>query len=381
MDYPHPWVKLGADGIDISQAYATGIGNWDKVSIQYGYSDFAPGTDEHAALNKIIEDAARNGLTFLTDQDARPPGSASPFANLWDNGKDPVAELQEVMKVRAAALQSFSEENIPEGETMAQLQDVLVPVYLYHRYQTEAATKTIGGLNYTYAMRGDRQVPTSPVSGADQRRALKAVLQTISPEFLSLPPKIIALIPPRPSFIEPYEDFPSHTGLTFDPLAAAETAAHATVSVLLDSARAARLIQYHAEDAQQPGLDEIFNAMLNATWKSKPPGGNLAAVKRVIDDVVLSQMMTLAADEKAADEVRAATLYQLTELRIWLTRQASTATDPQRTAHMLYAAAQIRKFEQDPTQTLKPTPPLESPPGAPIGSTEWNGTRFQCAIP
>ena len=382
MDYPHPWVKLAADGsIDLSQAYATGIGEWDKVSIEYGYSDFAPGTDEHAALNKIIADAAQRGLTLLTDQDARPPGSASPFTNLWDNGKDPVAELQNVMKIRAAALAHFGEEDIREGEPMALLQDVLVPIYLYHRYQTEAATKTIGGLNYTYALRGDGQIPTAPVSPADQRRALAAVLQTISPEFLALPAKITKMIPPRPSQIERYEDFPSHTGLTFDPLAAAETSADATVSVLLDPARAARLIQYHAENARQPGLNEVFDALLNATWRSKPRSGDLAAVERVVDDVVLNEMMRLAADEKAADEVRAATLYQLTELRSWLAKQAVAATDPQQKAHMLFAAAQIRKFEQEPTQTLKPTPMLESPPGAPIGTTEWNGIRFQCATP
>jgi Met-zincin/Domain of unknown function (DUF5117) len=382
MDYPHPWLKLAADGsIDLSQAYATGIGEWDKISIRYGYSDFGPDIDEHAALNKIIEDAAQRGLTFLTDQDARPPGSASPFTNLWDNGKDSVAELQDVIKIRAAALAHFGEENIREGEATAQLEDLLVPVYLYHRYQTEAATKTIGGLNYTYALRGDGQVPTAPVSGADQRRALAAVLQTISPEFLTLPARITKMIPPRPSQIEPYEEFPSHTGLTFDPLAAAETSANATVSVLLDPARAARLIQYHAEDAQQPALKEVLDALLNATWKSKPRNGTLAAVQRVVDNVVLTDMMTLAADEKADDEVRAVTLYQLTELRTWLVQRAAAATDPQQKAHMLFAVAQIRKFELEPTQTLKPTPLLESPPGPPIGSTEWNGVGFQCAMP
>lgn len=382
MDYPHPWVKLAADGsIDLSQAYATGIGEWDKVSIEYGYSDFAPGADEHAALNKIISDAGKRGLTFLTDQDARPPGSASPFTNLWDNGKDPVAELQNVIKVRAAALSHFGEDDIREGEPWARLQDVLVPVYLYHRYQTEAVTKTIGGLNYTYALRGDGQVPTAPVSGADQRRALAAVLQTMSPEFLALPARITKMIPPRPSQVETYEEFPSHTGLTFDPLAAAETSAGATVSVLLDPARAARLIQFHAEDAQQPGLNDVFDALLNASWKSRARSGDLAAVQRVVDDVVLNNMMMLAANEKAADEVRAATLSQLMDLRAWLTKQAPAVTDAQAKAHMLFAVAQIRKFEQDPTQTLKPTSLLESPPGAPIGTTEWNGIRFQCALP
>ena len=382
MDYPHPWIKLSSDGsIDLSQAYATGIGDWDKVSIQFGYSDFAPGTDEHAALGKIITDAAARGLTFLTDQDARPAGSASPYTNLWDNGKDPVAELQNVMNVRAAALQHFGENNIPGGTSLAQLEDVLVPVYLYHRYQTEAVIKTIGGLNYTYALRGDGQTPTSPVSAADQRRALAAVLQTISPDFLAIPDRISRLIPPRPSGISPYEDFPAHTGLTFDPLAAAETSASQTLAVLLDPARAARLIQYHSDDAKQPGLNEVLDALLNATWRSQPREGDPGAVQRVVDDVVLNQLMTLAANDKAADEVRAATLMKLTDLRAWLARQATTVTDTQRKAHMLYAAAQIRKFEQNPAEVLKPTPTLEPPPGAPIGSSEWNGVQFQCAMP
>ena len=382
MDYPHPWIKLASDGsIDLSQAYATGIGDWDKVTIQYGYSDFPPGTDEHAALNKIINDAATRGLTFLTDQDARPAGSASPYTNLWDNGRDPVAELQNVIKVRAAALQHFGEDNIPEGTAMAQLQDVFVPVYLYHRYQTEAVTKTIGGLNYTYALRGDHQTSTAPVSGAEQRRALSAVLQTISPEFLAIPDRLTQLIPPRPSGIRPYEDFPAHTGLTFDPLAAAETSADQTLSILLDPARAARLIQFHSDDPQQPGLTEVLDALLNATWKSQPRSSELAAVQRVVDDVTLNRLMTLAANDKAADEVRAATLLELTNLRSWLGTQATAASDAQRKAHLLYAAAQIHKFEQNPTEVLKPTPTLEPPPGAPIGTTDWNGVNFLCAMP
>ena len=382
MDYPHPWVKLAADGtLDLSEAYATGIGDWDKVTIQYGYSDFAPGTDEHTALNAIINGAAKRGLTFLTDQDARPAGSASPYTNLWDNGKDPVAELQNVIKVRATALARFGENNIPQGTSMAQLQDVLVPVYLYHRYQTEAVIKTIGGLNYAYALRGDGQIPTAPVSGPEQRRAMNAALQTIAPEFLVMPEQLRKLIPPRPSGIEPYEDFPSHTGLTFDPLGAAETSANMTVGVLLDPARAARLIQYHSQDAQQPGFNEVLDALLNATWKGKLRAGELAATQRVIDDVALNQVMGLAANEKAADEVRSAALFKLTELRAWLAKQAPLASDAQQKAHMMYAVAQIRKFEQEPVQVLKPTPLLEAPPGAPIGTTEWNGVRFQCAMP
>ena len=382
MDYPHPWVKLGSNGdLDLSDAYAKNIGDWDKVTIQFGYSEFSAGTDEKAALDNLILGAAKRGLTFLTDQDARPAGSASPLTNLWDNGKDAVAELQDVIKIRAHALQQFGENNIQPDTALAQLQDVLVPIYLYHRYQTEAAIKTIGGLNYTYALRGDGQTPLSRVGGAEQRRTLQAVLQTISPEFLAIPENIKKLIPPRPSQIEPYEDFPSHTGLTFDPLAAAETATHLTLNILLDPSRAARLIQYHSEDASQPGLNEVLDAVVNATWKNRSRIGELAAVQRTIDDVTLNELMTLAANTSASDEVRAATLLKLTDLRAYLNRSAATAVDAQQKAHMMYAAAQIRKFEQEPAQVLKPTPLLEAPPGMPIGMMEWNGTQYQCAMP
>lgn len=381
MDYPHPWIKLAPDGsMDFSQAYATGIGEWDKVTIAYGYSDFAPGSDEKAVLNKIVLDAAERGLTFLTDQDARPAGSASPLTHLWDNGRDPIAELDNVMKVRAAALAHFGENNIQEGTALAQLQDVLVPVYLYHRYQTEAVTKIIGGLNYTYALRGDGQVPTAPVDGAEQRRALNMVLKTLSPEFLALPDRIAKLIPPRPEGIAPYEPFPSHTGLTFDPLGAAETSARLTLTVLLDPARAARMIQYHGADSSQPGLKELLDAVVNATWKSPAKSGELAAIRRTVDNVALTQLMTLASNDKAADDVRAAALLTLTELSAWLAKPG-TSPDPQEKAHRLYAAAQIRKFEKDPTTVLKPTPLLEAPPGQPIGTTEWNGSEFQCSMP
>src|SRR5256886_12219403 len=183
MDYPPPYVKLGADGVpDLSDAYATGIGEWDKVSITYGYQDFAPGVDEHAALDKILHDAFARGLRFLTDQDARPAGSSSSLAHLWDSGTNAVDELNRLMQVRAAALKRFGENNIREGAPLATLEDVLVPVYMLHRFQVEAASKLVGGMDYTFALRGDGETPTHIVAPAEQRRALSAVLATLKPD-------------------------------------------------------------------------------------------------------------------------------------------------------------------------------------------------------
>lgn len=371
MDYPHPLITLAPDGsLDLSQAYATGIGEWDKVAIQYGYSEFARGTDEHAALTGILEKALARGISYLSDQDARPLGSAHPQVHLWDNGKNAVDELDRVLAVRANALHRFSENAIQEGRPMALLGDVLVPVYLYHRYQTEAAAKVIGGLSYTYAVRGDGQVPTTPVPAAEQRRALAAVLKTISPQTLDIPDRIASMIPPHPAEVpRTRESFPTRTGLTFDPLAAAETAANNTVSLLLDPQRAARLVQHHAMDPDQLGFAELLDTLINATWKSKPATARASAVERTVDDVVLTELLALAQNDKAAPEVRAMASLKLSALGSWASSQAPTAADDQQRAHLLAAARMIRNYEQQP-QLIKPTEPLTPPPGQPIGDDE-----------
>ncbi len=377
MDYPAPLISLAPDGsFNISDAYATGIGEWDKVSIQWGYSQFAPNTDQKAALNQILDSARARGLTFLTDQDARPPGSASPVAHLWDNGHNVVDELNVVMQVRAQALQRFGPDNIPPGTPMAMLEDTLVPVYLYHRYQVEAATKVIGGLRYSYALRGDGQVPTAPIAPEEQRRALAAVLATISPTALAIPDRIQQLIPPHPAgYNRTRESFDTHTGMTFDPIGAAQTAAQATLTILLDPERAARLLQAPATDPHQLGLSETLDQLWAVTWKAQSAAPSHAAVQRAVDDVALTDVMALASNPDASPEVRAMALAKLEELRAWATSASPQATGEEAKAHLQFAVAQIHKFEVDPTQVLKPSEPLKVPPGSPIGTLGSTGSN------
>src|SRR5918996_1126799 len=182
MDYPAPRAKLGPDGVpDLSDAYAKGIGEWDKVAIAFGYQDFPAGTNEAQALDRTLSAAFARGLMYLTDQDARAPGSASSVAHLWDNGTNAIDELTNVMKVRAAALKRFGENNIREGAPIATIEEVLVPIYMYHRYQVEAAAKLIGGEDYTFSLRGRGDRNPQIVAPDEQRRALAAVLETIKP--------------------------------------------------------------------------------------------------------------------------------------------------------------------------------------------------------
>ena len=369
MDYPPPVVNLGPDGVpDLSDAYAKGIGAWDKVSITWGYSDFAPGTNEHSALDKILSDAFGRGLRYLTDQDARPPGSSSSVAHLWDSGSNAVDELNRLMQVRAAALRRFGENNIREGAPLATIEDALAPIYMLHRYQVEAASKLVGGMDYTFALRGDGEIPTQIVAPAEQRRALAAVLSTLKPETLALPESLLKIIPPRPpEYPRGREMFKIHTSPAFDAFAPAESAAQHTLQFLFNPERDARLVEFHSRNAENPGLEEVIDSVLNATWKAPHPKGYDGEIANTVDNVVLYDLMALSANEHASDEVRAMASLKLHELKDWLSAPAESSSVISDKAHVFFAANQITLFEKDPKQ-LDLTPPVEPPDGQPIGS-------------
>ena len=375
MDYPPPYVKLAADGtLDLSEAYATGIGEWDKVSITFGYQDFAPGTDEHSALNKILLDAFGRGLRYLTDQDARPASSSSSVAHLWDSGANAVDELNRLMQVRAAALKRFGENNIREGAPLATLEDVLVPVYMLHRYQVEAASKLVGGMDYTFALRDDGQTPTQIVAPAEQRRALATVLATLKPEVLALPESLLKVIPPRPPDYERgREHFKIHTSPAFDALAPAEAAAQHTLQFLFNPERAARLIEFHARNAESPGLEEVLDAIVAATWKTPHGEGLRGQIANAVDIVVLHDLMTLAVNDRAGDQVRAIARFKLYQLDGWLDAQMVSRQPILEPAHVALASREIAQFQKDPKK-MDFTPPAEPPDGPPIGTDDdWDG--------
>jgi hypothetical protein len=367
MDYPPPLVKLSADGVpDLSDAYATGIGEWDKVSITWGYSDFAPGTDEHATLDKILIDAFGRGLRYLTDQDARPAGSSSSLAHLWDSGSNAVDELNRIMQVRAAALRRLGENNVREGSPLATIEDVLAPIYMYHRYQVEAASKLVGGMDYTFALRGDGEVPTQIIAPAEQRRALAAVLATLKPETLALPESLLKIIPPRPpEYPRDREDFKIHTSPAFDALAPAESAAQHTLEFLFNAERAARLVEFHARNPENPGLYDVLEAVLAATWKSPHGSGYKEQIALTVDNVVLYDLMTLSANDHATDEVRGIASLKLRELHDWLATQPGGMAISDK-AHIFFTRQRIELFEKDPRR-IDLTAPVEPPDGPPIG--------------
>ncbi|MGB3181112.1 MAG: zinc-dependent metalloprotease [Cyclobacteriaceae bacterium] len=364
MDYPHPYVQLDNSGnIDLSEAYDTGIGEWDKVAITYGYGAF----DSDGALTGVLTEAIADSLLFITDQDARPQGGAHPVAHLWDNGNSASDELARIMNVRKKALDRLSEKSIPEGAPVSTLEEVMVPIYLLHRYQTEAAVKLVGGLNYTYAVRGDNQRPVVPVPADVQRKALKELLKTIKPEALALPADLLALLPPRPfGYPRSRETFKSRTGVAFDPVSTAETAADMTVGLLLHPERASRLIQNHAMDSSQPGLEEVLRQLMGTAYDNRASDGYQKQIQQSVQALVLDHLIGLAQSEAASQQARAAAHSAVMELQSRLKSMSRRADSK---AQAAYNLLKIDRYLENPTE-LKQQKPLPTPDGSPIGMSE-----------
>ena len=391
MDYPHPWITLDKDGKpDLSHAYAAGVGAWDVAAIKYGYSQFAPGANEAKELDGILRADQAAGLRFMTDEDARPLGGAHPYAHLWDNGDCASCELTRILEVRKKALARFGEDAIRDGQPMAQLEDTLVPLYLLHRFQTEAASKLIGGLNYRYAVRGDAGMVTEAIPADEQRKALHAVLETLDPETLTLPESLLTILPRRaPDYPRTEESFSGHTGLTFDAEGPVEASAELTASLPFDPSRASRLVEYHARDAQQLGLEEVLDAAMKATWEAPRKTGLEAETQFTTDEVVLHHLFRLAGAGSgggaspgaafpaglplnvarsgiASGEARALAMAAVNKLEEWLKSTVSPNDTTEFAAHRAAGLAEIEAFKKDPAKYAA-IPAFPTPPGQPIG--------------
>lgn len=294
MDYPHPYLFINGSGeIDFSKVYTNEIGEWDKRAIMYGYSDFG-GKEDNPALNKLLEENTKNGLLFITDFDARAADGLHPVAHLWDNGKDAADELKNVLSIRKKALDKFSQDVVRDNMPLSKMEDALVPVYNFHRYQLEAVCKLIGGMNYSYSVKGDKlQQQPQILSKEVQTKALKAALDCLNPDVLQLSERIVQMIPPRPPEYYGYgELFAKRTGMNFDALSPAEAITNYELGFLFNAARANRLNQFKAE-AGTPGWDDVLDSIINRTWKKPLQTGITAQLQMQTQQMVLSYLLGL----------------------------------------------------------------------------------------
>ncbi len=366
MDYPHPLLKLGADGaIRLDHAYGVGVGPWDDFIVAHAYQQFAPGT-EAVSLATLRADIAKAGFRYVSDPDSRAPGDAEPDGLLWDFGTDTLASFDSLLAVRRKALDNFSIGVLPPERQAGELEARLVPVYLLHRYQTEAVARLVGGADYAYSEAADRQAGTRVVAADRQRAALDRLVTTLSAEQLALPASVLDLVtPPGADYVRNREYFTTRTAPLFDAFSAVEAAAAQTTLFLFAPERLNRLAWQHARDASEPGVADVLDATFRGTWQRAAIGASVPAgdaVQVAANWVVLDALLNTLDAGKLHAQVDADVRASLQAWQAWLAKNGGRGAAA---ASRAEAAAMIGKYLADPKSVkLRPLP--VTPPGAPI---------------
>jgi hypothetical protein len=375
MDYPPPRVRLTPNGdIGIAEAYGVGPGAYDVWALRWGYGIF-PAASERDSLQALVTEGLKKGFLFLSDADARPEFASDPRTNLWDDAATADEFLRHQMDVRRVAIQRFGERNIRPGEPIALLQERFVPVYFMHRFAINSLSKTIGGMEYSNAVRGDNLQATKPIDGTRQRAALTALVAALSPANLAIPDTVVTLLAPRPfGYGGSVELFGSRTRPAFDELGAARTLAQMIVDAVLQRDRAARLVQQAVHERDALTLADAVDA-LTASWRSPAasPNGSAgvapakaAALQRVAQRAVADRLLALAADSDASPDAKAIADLEIAQLRRVAEAASRTAVGIPARAHWAAIAGEFARW-QERREAPKPTPALVAPPGDPFG--------------
>jgi hypothetical protein len=360
MDYPHPKLQIVDAEISLDDAYAEKIGLWDKVSVAYSYRGFLNDNNEKIELTKILEKAKNEGHSFITDNDSRPVGGAHPRSHLWDNGSNPVEELKNIVKIRKIALGQISIDHIKNGEKYSRIEDIMVPIYLLHRYQAEAVVKLIGGVSYDYAVKGNVKYQYNEISSLKQREALQSYLDLIKADQLIFPESLRKFLLPR-SYGSPKtrENFLSQTGVTFDFIGASNTLSDVLLQMLLNPQRSSRLIQQTGFDITQLSLDEVIESLFQITFKKRYTSPHHKQINEVVKHNILKNLFSLGQNSDAYSEVGAIIYTKLESLDRFLANQTNYD-------YLNYYRSQIQKYFDNPKEFKLPKS-NRIPDGSPIG--------------
>ena len=319
MDYPHPKIEIKGSQLSLANAYDTGMGEWDNYVIAYGYQDFAETTDSAEALQAMVVEAREAGLKYKSDADARASRHGSSDGHMWDNGANPLAEYDHLLKVRDIALANMGLNTIASGNSLSSLENALVPVYLLHRYQLEAVAKQVGGVRYFYENKGDLDKPMGVklVPSETQVEAMMRLIDASSAEVLKMPQRLLSLItPPTFAEAETREQFNGRLGRVFDPISAAESAAAFSLELLLHPERLNRLAYQHSRQTSIPGVDDLIRKIFSVHFYRQPePSDNLVARLQM---VALQSVISSLQNDATSPEVKLAITAELMTLTEWL---------------------------------------------------------------
>ena len=360
MDYPHPKIDIVNGNINIDNAYSKNIGDWDKVSVRYAYTDFQENENEDVKLNDIIEEAVNKGLYFLSDSDSRPVGSANPFSHLWDNGEFPYIELDKLLKVRDLALKNIDLDNLVDGEPYDRIEDILVPIYMLHRYQIESAAKAIGGVDYLYFVKNKNNDKVKFVDSKLQKESLKSLLNVLNPKNLVLPTNLIQILSPR-SFRNPRtrENFESNTGVTFDYINASSSIINHTLTFLMNPERINRIYQQNMFGENILTLDDYLTIISNSIFSNKRMSPYESSINKNTSSLFLDHLFLTFNNSNTNDLSKSVILSSIMNTKEKL---SSNLNDYNR-----FLVNKINGFIDNPDKYI-PVEKTKIPDGSPIGN-------------
>ena len=237
---------------------------------------------------------------------------------------------------------------------------MFAPLYFFHRYQTEAVAKVVGGLEYNYAVKGDGQTTVVTVDKSTQEEALNAILKTLDASVIAIPKGKLSLFPPRAfGYQKTRESLNGKTGVSFDALSAPETAADMTLGFLLHPERASRLIQQKALEAHNIGLSEVLDRITESTILKKEKDSYLNEVQTNINFRVLFHIMNLAAHKNVHPQVNAIAYKKLGTLKSAFLLAGGHSSN-------MEMVRRINRFMEEP-EDFKVIPTPKIPDGSPIG--------------
>jgi len=113
------------------------------------------------------------------------------------------------------------------------------------------------------------------------------------------------------------ESFNGRTGLTFDPISAAESAAGYSLSLLLKAERLNRVAQQNAQLNKTPDIKYLFTQLFEQTIQ-RGINNNHPQLSQRVNYLVLDQVVKALEQKNLGPEVRGEIEIQLTELHKWL---------------------------------------------------------------
>lgn len=360
MDYPHPKIDIIDGDINIDNAYSKNIGDWDKVTVRYAYTDFQENENEEIKLNQIIDEAVNKGLYFLSDSDSRPVGSANPFSHLWDNGEFPYKELNKLLEVRDLALKNIDLENLIDGEPYDRIEDILVPIYMLHRYQIESTAKAIGGVDYLYFVKNLNNDKVKFVNSKLQKESLESLLNVLNPKNLVLPDNLIEILSPR-SFRNPRtrENFESNTGVTFDYINASSSVINHTLTFLINPERINRIYQQNMFGENILKLEDYLSIISNSIFSNKKMSLYESSINNNTSSLFLDHLFLAFNNSKTNDLSKSLILSSIVNTKEKLSSDLNN--------YNAFLVNKINGFLDNPDK-YKPIKKTKIPDGSPIGN-------------